>query len=473
MPTFTTIGTQYLVSSTPWPELDARNRAWYVPYMMEPYMRTSIFYRLVPWAVDMSQVHAKKAVFTERIPPQPDISELEFRGITVPRQYFDSRQMEVEFKTYGGGVQYHKWDQMIMQYAQQASKDPTLLNVGMPNTTLAGIIRKDLSVTMVQTLDILARNAFLSNALNRSFASDATGFHDIAAGDTFNPEVARTVKLGAGYSPYGSDGIFPAILSPAATYATKLLDHETNSYMRWKELSGPSSLLNYAIGQFEDVTWLENSHMVLWNVGTVLASASIIAAVEPGDGSPDPETTKVDDHWMTGSDEATHYIQLSSISDPSAAETGFKLNDRVTLCRELASANGALATAGAAVYNGAKNLDAQIVAIDYSNDRISLRFPVLNENFSTAISSGLYGFVVKARPVHCAIFLKRGLQDPGVGGVVMQPPSFYINEPIDARKAVWGFSWDAYLGYSMMDPDAFEVHFYAGHIHRGGSVLSL
>lgn len=473
MPTFTSLGSNYLVSSTPWPNVEARNRTWYVPYMMEPYMRQSLWHRIVPYAVDMSQVHAKQAVFTERIPPQPDISELDFRGITVPRQYFDSRQMTVDFKSYGGAVQYHKWDAMIFQFAKAAENNPSLVNAGIPNTNLAGILRGDLGATAVQTLDILARNAFLANAKNRSFASDATGFHDIEAGDTFNPEIARAVKLGAGYSPYGSNGIFPAILSPAATYATKLLDNSDNTYMRWKEAIGDARLLNYVIGQFEDVTWMENWRMVLWNVGETLATASITTAVEPGDGAPDPELVSVDNHWATGANDATHYLQLSAISDPGSAETGFKVNDIVTLCREKATSNAAMSTSGSAVWNGEKNIDVRVVSIDYTNNRICIEFPVLNENYSTAISTGLYGYVVKARPIHAGIFLKRGLADPGVGGVVMESPTFYINPPQDQRHAVWGFSWDSYMGYSLMDPDAFEVHFYAGHVRRGGTVLTL
>lgn len=473
MPTFTSLGDEYLISTTPWPHTDERNRDWYVPFMMEPFMRRSLWYRLVPFAINMAQVRAKKAIFTERIPPQPDTSELDFRGIDVPRQYFDSRQMEVDFKSYGGGVQYHKWDSMIYQFAKAATANPTLLNSGIPNTNLAGVLRGDLGTSMVQTLDILARNAFLRNAKNRSFASDATGFHDLQSTHTFNPEIARAVKLGAGYSPQGTDGIFPAVLSPAATYATKLLDNEDNTYMRWKEAIGDARLLNYVIGQFEDVTWLENWRMVLYNVGEVLASASITDQIMPGDGAPDPESDKVDEHWATGAPDATHYIQLSGISDPSSAETGFKVGDKVTLCRALADDDGAMKTDGGIVWDHPHNIDADVVGVDYGNNRISLRYPVLNENYTSHISSGLYGYVVKGRPVHAGIFMKRGLTDPGVGGVVMQPPEFYIIEPQDRRRAVWNFTWDSYLGYSLMDPDAFEVHFYAGHIRRGGQVLSL
>ena len=39
MPTFTSLGTEYLVSQTPWPYTKERNRPWYEPFMMAPFVR--------------------------------------------------------------------------------------------------------------------------------------------------------------------------------------------------------------------------------------------------------------------------------------------------------------------------------------------------------------------------------------------------------------------------------------------------
>ena len=169
----------------------------------------------------------------------------------------------------------------------------------------------------------------------------------------------------------------------------------------------------------------------------------------------------------------SHYIQLSSISDPSTAETGFKLHDKVTLCRALGTENSAMETVGAAIWDHPSNITLEIVAIDYDNDRISLREPILNERFATAISTGLYGYVVKARPVHACIFFHKGIGENGLANVVMNSPEFYIVPPSDPRRAVWTFSWDAYMGYAHMDPNATSVHFYAGAIERNGKALVL
>ena len=82
MPTFTSLGTEYLVSQTPWPYTQERNRPWYEPFMMAPFVRQTMWYNLVRYMIDMSSVHAEEANFTQRLQPPPDPTELDFRGIT-------------------------------------------------------------------------------------------------------------------------------------------------------------------------------------------------------------------------------------------------------------------------------------------------------------------------------------------------------------------------------------------------------
>lgn len=468
MPTYTTIGDNYLVSQTPWPHEKARNRDWYEPFMMAPYVRDTMWYNMIRYWINMKPVHAENAVFTQRILPEPDPTELELRGITAPRQYFDSKNMTVSYKSYGGSVMLHKYDQMIYQWARTNEHNPQIRNTGIPQPDLLPLIQGDLSLSLTQTLDLVARNAFLANSKNYSFASDATGFHDLASTDRFDPEVARLMKYNAEMLGGNPDMVFPCITSPAVTDRLSGLE-ATTRYIEMRKAVQDKRLLNYYSAEYMDVTFLTNRRMILYNTGEVLASASITQAIEPGDGAPDPETTKVDNHWATGAADATHYIQLSSITDPSTAETGFKVGDIVTLCREKAAANGTMATSGAAKWNGAKNINARVVSVDYDNNRICLENPVLNENYFSAISTGLYGYVVKARPVHVGVFLYGGLRDPGVAGVVMEPPRFYINPPIDTRQARWEFAWDAYMDYAIVNPDAFGLYFFAGDIIRHGS----
>jgi hypothetical protein len=336
---------------------------------------------------------------------------------------------------------------------------------------LFGFIQNRVGPQMVETMDVLARNAFLSNSKYRSFASDATGFHDLAAGDTFNPEIARSVQLGADYT-IGTDVSFPAVVSPSATYAAKQLA-TTDDYIDWNKAVQNPQLLNYVVAEFENVSWIHNWRMVLWNCGEVLAQASITEVVNVGDGAPDPASERVDDTFAVGSPDATHYLQVSAISDPTTAETGFKANDKVTLHRYRPTADAAMAVEDGVQWNHHANIDAEVYSVDYTNNRITLKLPVLNEKYSTALGTGMYGWVTKARDVHAAVFFKKGLGNPGVVAGVMQSPQFHILPPMDVRQAVYSFSWDAYMKYQMVDPDAFEIHFYAGAIRRGGSVLAL
>jgi len=472
MVSFTELGTEYLVSETPWPDLSSRNRAWYDPYMMAAYVKNSMWYNIVQYIVNMLPTHSRTINITRALPAMPDIQEQEVRGITLPRVYYDSMEQQITVTSYGAMIQAHKWDAMIYQWAEKAAQNQFVYaNVGIPQTDLFGFIQNRLGPQMVETLDILARNAFLTNSKYRSFASDATGFHDLASGDTFNPEIARTVQLGADYTE-GTQDRFPAIVSPSATYAAKQLA-TADDYIDWNKAIQNPLLLNYVVAEFENVSWINNWRMVLWNCGAVLAQASITTTVTIGDGAPDPETTRVDDTFAVGSPDATHYIQLSSITDPSTAETGFKAGDIVTLHRTRPAANAAMATINGVTWNDHANIDVEIYSVDYDNNRISLKTPILNEKYTTALSAGMFGWVTKARDVHSSVFFKKGISSPGVVAGVMQPPQFHILPPMDVRMAVYSFSWDAYMKYQMVDPDAFEVHFHTGAIRRGGSVLSL
>jgi len=464
MPTYTGTSSDYLSSITPWPYTQERNRPWYEPYLLEQFARNSMWYNLIPFSIDMSGVGAETANFSQRLRPPADPTELDFRGLSVPKQYFDSRNFSVAYKSYGGGAMYHKYDRAIFQWARRNAGNPMITNSGIPQGELVPIIRDDVAMNMVETMDLVASRVFHTNAKSRIMANSRAGIYAITASDTFDPEIAKTVKLDADYGPYGSDGIFPVVTSPAAINTMVNLP-TTTRYIDFLKANQSPKLLNYVAAEYMDMTFVKNFRMTLYNVGACLASASITVGLEPGDGAPAP-TTLVDGFWSTGSDDAAHVIQLSAISDPGSAETGFKVGDIVTLCRAVAPSDGMMSSANSVIYNHAKNLDARVVAVDYSSNTISIEVPVLNENFSTALSVGMYGYVIKARPIHAAIFFKRGLTDPGVTGVVQIPPEFHIVPPTDDRMARWLFSWDTYMGYALIDPDAFDVYYFAGPIVR-------
>lgn len=452
------VGTGYGI--TPWSNLEGMSYDWYVPELMQAMVKQSLFYRLVPYSIDLHAKRTRKMVFTQPIEMEPDIEERELRGLWLPDLYFDTQQLEIETANYGSKVQLHKYDNYIWHWLENGQREPDLRQ----------FLRRRLGPVMVQTLDILARNAFFANPLNRSFPGDATGFHDLAETDVFDPQIARAIWLDAGYQPATPSGKIPALISPAATYAVKTTAASGNNYAAWLEKAAPSLLLNFAVADFEDVTFAQHPTMTLWNCGAVLAQASITAAIHEGDGAPDPEVEKVDGVWMVGQSDATHYIQLSAISDPTTAETGFKAGDIITLHRTRPSANAAMAVANGVPWDHHANVVRVIHSVDYDNNRITLKTPILTDKYESAISPGLYGYVTKARDVHAALFLKG---PNGVVAGVTQPPQMYEHEPIDDRKAIWRFAWDTYLKYQLMYPDRFEVHFHAGALRRAGNIVIL
>jgi hypothetical protein len=206
---------------------------------------------------------------------------------------------------------------------------------------------------------------------------------------------------------------------------------------------------------------------VLYNTGAITKQVGITGPISMGDGSPDPETTKVDGVWEVGQKNVTHYIQCSDFADQE-----FAVDDFVTIHIQRTSAYG--------VTNGVNPLDPKqivrrVVAVDHSTNRLAFDRPVLFDFKSafTATPQGgaeatLYGFVTKAR--HVGMILTLGAKG-GIRGGVARALKFYEPKPIDDFESVWRFVWDIYAGFNIWEPNLFEVHFCSLSLPKPGGII--
>jgi len=436
----------------PWANYDTNQRTVYVPELMEAYAHSALFYKLVDYGVNLAAQRTGSMVFTKPIDPDPNIQTLGNRDLWLPQLFMDSQNITITAERHGGKIQLHKYDDMITYWSEQGAAG------------LRAIMRKRVAPNMVATLDILARNAFLEH-FAPMFAGSKSDFGALLATDTFDPGVGRDVWLWADYTPDPVNHPVVGLVSPAATYAFKSGAGSTE-WMGRLDYADPARLLNYEIGQYEGVRYAQHPICTLWNCGPIITQKTITAAVAQGDGAPDPSTSKVDGVYATGQANQTHYIQLST-SD------GIRAGDTVTLHR---ARNAAASTTGVYLgvpYNNYQNITRRVVSVDTSTERITLNKPILVDWYETAVAghpSTIYGWVTKARPVHVGVFLKG---PRGVVSGVLQPPATYTPPPIDDTQSIYRFSWDAYLKYQIMNPERFEVYFYAGAQRRLGEVINL
>ena len=173
---------------TPWEDFDKNQRTVYVPELLEAFRFKSLFYGLVTYGVNLRAQRTGKMVFTQVFDPEPNIASLDNRAIWLPQLYMDSRQLEITASRYGDKVQMHKYDDMITYWQEHGQ-------AGLRN-----IVSQRLAPHMVQSLDLLARNAFLDKSV-LMFAGGASDFESLEADDTFDLNVCRAVQLGVDYEP--------------------------------------------------------------------------------------------------------------------------------------------------------------------------------------------------------------------------------------------------------------------------------
>jgi hypothetical protein len=443
-----TFDTEYGI--TPWAQLDQNEHTIYVPELLENYVKRSMFYGMVDYAVNLLAQRTKTLVFTQLVEPEANIATLDVRALWLPSLYVDSQSIEIVTERYGDKIMLHKYDDYIT--AWKKSGTPGLRN----------IMDSLLGPHMVESLDILARNAFLE-AHFKSFAGAKTSFGTILASNTFEEGIARAVQLRSDYSDLDESPIF-CVTSPSALYQLKSQALGSGEWIDRQKYANPSILVNYEMGSYEGVRFVRSPLMTLWNCGEVLKQAVITESVTEGDGAPDPQTTKVDGVWRVGQHGATHGIAYTNTWGTLA------VGDMVTFHRTRNVSETATAVQYGVPWNTPYQCTRRVVAI--SGGRVFLNKPILVDYFKTETSgsSGIYGYITVGRPIHAAIFIKG---PRGVVCGVTQPPQTYTPIAIDDTEAIHRFSWDAYIKYQPFFTDRFEVYFFAGPVPIENSVVTL
>lgn len=445
---------------TPWEDFDKNQRTVFVPELLEAFRFQSVFYRMVTYGVNLFAQRTAKMVFTQVLDPDPNIAELQIRQIWLPQIYMDSRQLEITARYYGDKIMMHKYDDAITYWRENGSRG------------LRPIISKRLAPHMVQSLDLLARNAYL-NKYNTIIEGGRASFEDLVNTDTYDVGVHRAVHLGADYQPDPVDNPIICITSPSAIYTIR--SAESGEWLERQKYT-TNVTVNYEVGMYEGIRMSRHPVQTLWNCGQIVHRAEIQAAVNLGDGAPDPATEKVEGVWMVGQTAGqTHYIDVDDC-------TGFEVGDVVSLHRHIAGDTSQydtelydpLKATDGCLFNDSTKVERTIYSItphgEGDEGYIAFTEPIMTDSFSEEMpgNGGHYGYVTLGRTVHAAVFNKG---PRGVVAGVIQPPQTYTPAPIDDVEGIYRFSWDARLRYQQMYPNRFEVYFFTGPVRRVGEVV--
>lgn len=452
--TSTTFSTS-LYGDNPWEGITTNQRMFYDPMLRDVYRQRAVFGPYVNFRQNLGDVRAKTMTITSLFDIHANSDKIGLRDMMIPASHVESRSQQITFDRYGGKVAYHVYDDIITYWK----------NGGSSASVIRAIINDKLGQHMIDVQDMLARNAFLS-VPHKLYAGGGSSFADLESDNTLSTKDLGEIHLGMKYRgvPYaqsanGNVGTIVCITSPGVIYDLQM-QTDPKDWLWPMAYADPSRLLNYEVGTYKNVRFVETPKATLFNAGVQTIQATVSVAINAGDGSPDPETTAVDQTYYVGQPGATHYITLTAGTDM----TKFAVNDIVTIHSQRTNAHGV--TNGVDFRDGTVT-NRRIVAIDAGNRRLSFDQPIMID-FTVALDTNVYAYVTKGRHVHAAIFVG------GSDGIVMgigRAPRLHTPVMIDDFDSIYRFSWDSYQGYNMYNPNVLETIFVSASFRNVGPML--
>ena len=387
--------------------------------------------------------------FTLMYDLEPTIDSIGLRDLWLPSLKTDSAKITITMQHQAGKIALHKYDEYITYWRK----------AGMAG--LRGITRGLLAPQLTDTLDILARNAFLGGPFSL-YAGDASndGFNDMdsTTDDIFKIGMLEKIWLGLSYrnapmaqSPEGPTGSIVVMTTPGVIYDIRAASG--SDWVSLQQYTANIVKLPYEVGSVYGCRFLQDPRLTLWNSGVLSATSHVITAISAGDGA----YATVDEVYAPGQSGATAYVQLSG------GASSFSVNDIVAICTTRTSSHD---VTNAPDETSEKTIYRRVVNVDSGNNRLSFDKPIL-WNYSTDLGGGIYAYVVKGKHIHASICL--GGPNGVVAGVA-QPPEMHVPPTVDDIMSMYRFSWDAYMKYQRFRPELYETIYSLGSTRVKGAV---
>lgn len=447
----------------PWNNIELNERPWYDPLLRDWYMRNSVYSQHVTFNVDLNGPKARTIYFNDLIPPRPNIAPLDARQMEATRLYSDSFQREVTTERYGNGMALHRESQMFSYWEKNGAV------AGLMN-----IINAQLGQVIIDHLDVLARNEFFRHPYALKGLNGATGFSGIGETDKMSSELVDNIwlrlrdrtKLNTALpQQYISGNEIVCLTTAGAVHDLKRETTGTTPFVDVVKYADGQRLIRGELGTWRGVRFVDSPFAKLWNMGETDVQAEITGAVKPGDGAPDPRTTKVEHTRKVGQPGSKHYIQVDDV-------TGFSAGDMISIHQLVhdatsLAADGGRGVVGGPVFDDPMKQDVEIHSIDTGNNRIVLKEPYMmtadnGEGLETEVSTGVYGYVTKGKTIHSAMFLVPGISNNALVCGVAQPPTIYTPPAFDDYMSIYRIAYDMWMKYALWEARSYEMVFLRG-----------
>jgi len=457
-------------ASDPWENITTNEREWYDPALRDVYIRNAVYSPHVTMKIDLNGPKARTINFNDIIPPRANIAALSNRAMESSRLHTDTYGRDVTTERMGNGMAFHRESQMF-NFWERNGKAAGIIN----------IINGGLGQVIVDHLDALARNSFFNHPNPTMGTASASGFGLIGADEKMTTDLIDYIwlRLRDRQRPYSALPAHYPTGEEMLCITTAGVVHDLKreigvgsgelTFVDVHKYSHGGKLIRGEIGMWRGVRFIDNGFAKLWNCGLNEVQTTIKAEVKPGDGAPDPATTKVEGTRKVGQPAATHYLTVQD-------SAGFSVGDMVSIHRTRHS-SGTLTTYSSRgvlngpIYDDPQKQDVEIYSIDTSggagDHHIAFNEPFMmvdqsGEGLETDLGSGVYGYVTLAATIHSALFLVPGISNNGLVAGIAQPPRIYTPRPIDDYESIYRISYDMWLKYALWDSRAYELVFLRG-----------
>lgn len=476
-------------ASHPWDEIETNQRDWYVPELLRAYMRQTRYAQTTPLRIDFTAQATKRMIWTGLFGPEPNWNPIADTSLWLERLYPGGWRQEMTLASYGEGMGLHKYHPLVTYWQMGGGRD-----------ALRSIVREYVAQAMMETIEQLIFNAYISKAVNGGvyyLGGDATSFADLADADLYDytiiPDLELDFKLSGPWRaeiPLWNENNVSAVafVSPSQTHTIKTGTTTWRDILQYTE-GGMQRLFRGEVGGIYGTRFVESDRNILYNFGTLVVCSPIAAAVNPGDGGPDPSSETVDGVRTVGEFTSTdvtptYYIQLGDQANGGAEswDVGwdtdlatsmaavYRKGDWVTIFVDQAGASDAPYTQYGPQLSDGKLMYRQIHSVDAANGRLTFTQPILKPlttvvEAASGSEADCYAYVCRGQHVHTAIHMARF---GAVAGGIAAPPRIMFPPAVDDRLAMYRCTWDGVLGYAPFRPELYHLYFTAGYASSMG-----
>ena len=403
-------------------------RTYYSGVLMDTVRMKSI---MVPYCAIKEDFRAKDTgvmVYSEVYDTEPNWNALSEGTLWLSGTALDTRSVTLNLEIHGDILKYSDYTE-AMNYLNQGN--------------FKGLVKNKIGQNVIDTVDILARNAFSAHP-NKIFGGGLRADRDsILATDYFDPDLAELARTHLeeaevpGIAAVSADDIQTIV---CVTTPRVIHDIRTAAGSKWlevQEYAGSARKLNGEAGSWNGVRFVKTNRARLLNHGAVVAQTTLAAPTVKGQGA----YGTVDQVYTPGQSGSTRYI---SVTDAS----GFTVGDIITIHDQ--SVNGG--AGNAPLETDGTQETRRIVNIATNN--VSLDKPLLKAHASGDL-------LTKGIPIHLSMFMG----GPAVVYGIAERPTPVFPPKMDDLLMINRVGWRGFFKFQQFRPEWIEVHETSGTVN--------